>query len=338
MMKSKKMILGTLGTMAIVAAPIAAVVSCGSKSTEEMSALDKALMEVSKPMELKEYKAFIIKTISENFWKDDKKTALASTDFDEVNKAKDSGAAKTAANGMKGLFKKEKAAVNTVVTVNGQDIELGAFVADTSMTVSTAGSAAVEAAAAVTEVDATSATQADVDALIDAAADVEAIKAILAKYTTDNKNTTEVVVTSITGQGSDAKVLEAAKTAAKKLTATLFNKDYVEPKAEVKAKAAVNTVVTIGGKTHDLGQFVKTPKLTVKEAGSAAVALEAGTPTIKDMVTLPDYITALKEVFKNFTKDEKGTSFNDADLKTITDAKSADAALKAAKAIKVYTA
>ncbi|MCP4337089.1 MAG: hypothetical protein GY679_04565 [Mycoplasma sp.] len=340
MMKSKKMILGTLGTMAIVAAPIAAVVSCGSKSSAEteMSALDKALMEVSKPMKLEEYKAFIIKTISENFYKDAQKAPLTKEDFAAVTAAKDAGTAMTEANKMD-VFFKAHAAVNTVVSVNGQEIDLGKFVASPTLSVKKAGSAAVEGKAEVTEVLATAATQADINSSIDGAVDVEAIKAILAEYTADNKNETPVDVSSIKGTGSDSAVLTAAKTAAKLLTASLFKKDYVKGTPEVVAKDEVKTIITIDGTDYPLEKFVETPALKVEKAGKAEVTITKTNPQIKAMIAdLGAYKTALKEVFKNFKKDDKGASFKDEDLKTITDAKTADAALAAAKAIEVFTA
>ncbi len=371
MIKTKKVLLGSLATVAMVATPIAAVVSCGpnKKATEAKMDPFQAKLEAlpQKGQSVSEYKASVIDFIKSHYAKS-KGVEFAAADLKTVTDAKTADAIKTAAEAISGI-KKEMKEVNTVLTINGKDYDFGKFLSDedlsTAIQKTTLGNAAVKAKPEVKAKDATVADKIAINAEIDNAKTKQAILEILKKYTLDKANANDVVVTTV----SNASDVTAAITAAKALTGGLFNRDAIAPKAAVAAKKEVATVLSLiitksDGKTEtkkvNLGKFVdmssqKGPGLSVVAKFKRGQAKQAATTTsaaigqqvIAPIFSLDDYATNLIALFTSdktiFTDKEKKTSFkaDDEFMKKITDAAKKDGAtgatvLAAAKAVKFF--
>ncbi|NQZ65818.1 MAG: hypothetical protein HRT99_01200 [Mycoplasmatales bacterium] len=357
--KNKKNYLFSIGAIAAIALPIAAVVSCGSESNTESASknavdLNSKLEAVQKSETKAEYAEALRKLFEGKYDKADASQSEVSTAT--ILDTNDFATNKAAAEALitAGVYGKFMAAANTVVTVNGVEKDLGKFTTNLTVSPKTAGTAAVEAVNTVLTINgkdlhlnqflenvpakATVKTaghkaekmtvkvegmgKVSIDAAITAAKDVQTILDELGKYKGDAQGAA-VNTDSVTSVVAPKTKLDGQKMAAKALTTGLFSGTYTP---------ATNTVVTIGTEDVDLGGFVTDTTLTVKTAGSAEVKLTAA---VKDDVdkaidAAADEAAILAELGK-YKTDEMGQTA--VDVSTVTAAGTLAEKKAAAKAL-----
>ena len=274
-----------------------------------------------------------ILTILRDYTSDDtNKTPLVET---TITAASDLSAKQVAAKALfgSGIYKKDykapKNEVNTIVSIDGETIDLGSFVNAPTVTVKTPGNAEI------TEKLAQAVTKTTVDNEIDQATDEAGILAILKKYTSDNKNVTAFDETTVQNVDGAAEKLSAQKVAAK----ALFTDGNIFDKTYVKAAQEVETVLTVDGVDINLGKFVASPATlaTATTPGNAETLGAKETITVPELnktgQTEQEYKDALVKLFDNKFSDANGTKFTSAELDTIKNAANHVEAKKAAEVL-----
>ncbi|CAM9113367.1 hypothetical protein [Mycoplasma todarodis] len=263
---------------------------------------------------------------------DTNKTPLVET---TVTGAADLSAKQIAAKALfgGGIYKKDykapKNEVNTIVSIDGETIDLGSFVNAPTSTVKTPGNAEI------TEKLAQAVTKATVDNEIEQATDEAGILAVLQKYTSDNKNTSAFDGTNVQNVDGAAETLIAQIVAAK----ALFTDGNIFDKTYVKAAQEEETVLTVDGVDINLGKFVASPATLA----TATTPGNAETLGVKETITVPDlnktgqteqdYKDALIKLFDKKFSDANGTKFTSVELDTIKNAASHTEAKTAAETL-----
>ncbi len=298
------------------------------KKTDFEAEIDKATNEAD------------ILTILKKYTSDDaNKVSLVET---TITAAQDVQAKKAAAKALfvKAIYNRDykasKAAINTVVSIDGEIIDLGSYVSAPIVTVKTAGNAEIK------EKLAQAVTKSTVDKEIEQATNEADILAILKKYTSDNKNATNFDNTTVKSVDGAAEKLAAQKAAAK----ALFTDGNIFDKTYVKAVKEVKTVVTVDGVDINLGKFVASPEALASATtpGNAEILGAKETVTIPDLnktgQTEQEYKDTLVALFNGKFSDAKGTKFTSVELDTIKNAINYTEAKKAAETLanKTYRA
>ncbi len=316
MIKSKKLLLGSLATVAMVATPIAAVVSCGTKKpTSSLSMLKLIKMDEAAKKTMAttlkgtpntesddDAKARIIKGLETHppFVKSDLK-ALTESDKKPIKDAQNADEAYKAFQALisKGLFIYMPAAKAVVTFNNGKEVKFDKMV-----------------------------TQAEYDKW---AAKPEVAEAGSAATT----GTTTYADSTNPPQGTGTQ--KPANTNGGTTTTTTTG------------KAAVNTVLIFKGQKIDLGKFVSEKELA--DEVKKQVSFHEATKEIKIKVTsevvyaqIKDFPTRaaaiISQIKRQFRSDAKGTQFTDADFKAIkagTDKAAQDKAIDAFMKKDIFT-
>ncbi len=337
MFKTKKSIIrGFISSLAMVATPIAAVVSCApgkeikikkeisnnSKYTVKKEAIKELKMDPfcvvikqdTKGQSVSEYKASVINFIKSHYEKS-KGKEFTDADLKTVTDATTSNAIKTAAAALVGI-KKEIKEVNTIFTINGKDYDMDGFVSLNELLNSNnviewtnPGHKAFKAVPGIVGKYATLANPDNIKAEIEAAKTKEDVYKILKKYTLDNKNQRDVN----TGAIDSIIAMSVIKPSAESLIDGWYNRDAVEGKPEIAAKKEQPTVITLNKKDKKqtkvkvkFDRFVEKSSLhlvtIIKVLGRAGqeatdTLAKIGQKAIKDITSLDDYAQSLISLF-----------------------------------------